>query len=156
MPEPIDLGPYRQQKRPTPLHGGGGGGTFDGMSIVDAKIAAAEARTDTKFAELVGELRVIERSTNGIKATTVLTGISVVAVVAAILSWGTAMFGTGMDAQTVADRAAVSVEMRMTEQLQTSIARYEEMTTRLDIISSENAERWAEVLAAVKASPATP
>lgn len=34
------------------LKGGDGGGTFNDMDVVDAKIAAAEARTDTKFVEL--------------------------------------------------------------------------------------------------------
>ena len=43
---PIDADPE------LPLHGGGGGGTSDGMEAVDAKIAAAEARTDTKLSEL--------------------------------------------------------------------------------------------------------
>jgi hypothetical protein len=35
-----------------PLKHGGGGGTYGGMEAVDAKIAAAEARTDVKFVEL--------------------------------------------------------------------------------------------------------
>lgn len=39
------------------LHSGGGGGTSGGMDTVDAKIAAAEARTDTKFAELRADLK---------------------------------------------------------------------------------------------------
>lgn len=39
-----------------PLFGGGGGGTLPPMEALDAKIAAAEARTDTKFAELRGDL----------------------------------------------------------------------------------------------------
>lgn len=38
------------------LKTGGGGGTSDGMDTVDAKIAASEARTDTKFAELRGDI----------------------------------------------------------------------------------------------------
>lgn len=39
------------------LKHGGGDGTSDGMETVDAKIAAAEARTDTKFAELRSDLK---------------------------------------------------------------------------------------------------
>lgn len=35
-----------------PLFGGGGGGTSNDMEALDAKIAAAEARTDTKLSEL--------------------------------------------------------------------------------------------------------
>ena len=38
------------------LKRGGGGGTLPPMETVDAKIAAAEARTDTKFAMLTGDL----------------------------------------------------------------------------------------------------
>lgn len=41
----------------TGLKPGGGGGTLPPMETVDAKIAAAEARTDTKFAELRGDLK---------------------------------------------------------------------------------------------------
>lgn len=138
------------------LKGGGGGGTSQGMDVVDAKIAAAEARTDTKFAEVVGELRLIERSTSGLKATIIVTGISVVALVAAILGWGTSMFGTGMDAQTVADRAALSVEQRLSAQLQTTAARYEELAAGLEAVSAENSERWGEVLDAIRADQAPP
>lgn len=39
------------------LKHGGGDGTSSGMDSVDAKIAAAEARTDTKFTELRGDLK---------------------------------------------------------------------------------------------------
>lgn len=133
-----------------------GGGTSGGMDVVDAKIAAAEARTDTKFAEVVGELRLIERSTSGLKATIIVTGISVVALVAAILGWGTSMFGTGMDAQTVADRAATSVEQRLSAQLQTTAARYEELAAGLEAVSAENSERWSEVLEAIRADRSSP
>ena len=48
---PVELEPE------LPLKHGGGGGTSGGMDAVDAKIAAAEARTDTKFAELRGDLK---------------------------------------------------------------------------------------------------
>lgn len=41
-----------------PLKDGDGGGTLPPMEVVDAKIAAAEARTDTKFAMMTGELAV--------------------------------------------------------------------------------------------------
>src|SRR5690554_4963001 len=92
------------------LQFGGGGGNSGGMDVVDAKIAAAEARTDAKFAQVIGELRTIEHATSGIKTTVVLTGLTAVALVVAIFGWGASMFGTGMDAQTVADRAAISVE----------------------------------------------
>ena len=43
MPEPIDLGEFRNQKRPELLHGGGGGGTSDGM---DTRLKLLEYRAD--------------------------------------------------------------------------------------------------------------
>lgn len=97
------------------------------MSEIDAKIAAAEARTDTKFAEMMGELRVIESSTRGTKATVIGTGIAAVALVVAIFTWGSQMFGVGMDAQSVADQAARSVEQRTAPQLQNLNVRYEHL-----------------------------
>lgn len=109
------------------LKSSGGGGTFEGMSEVDAKIAAAEARTDTKFAQLMGELRVIEGATRGIKTTVVGTGIAAVALVVAIFTWGSQMFGVGMDAQSIADQAARSVELRTAPQLDTLNSRYQNL-----------------------------
>lgn len=61
-PENLDL--YRRLKRENDrlqldveaLKHGGGGGTLPSVDVVDAKIAASEARTDTKFAELRGDL----------------------------------------------------------------------------------------------------
>ncbi len=98
-----------------PLHGGGGGGTFDGMSEVDAKIEAAEARTDTKFEKLLGELKLInqrmdsiERSTSGTKTTIIVTAIAALGLTVAIMAFGSQWFGLGMDAQQVSERAAQS------------------------------------------------
>ncbi|MBD7992870.1 hypothetical protein H9643_19010 [Ochrobactrum sp. Sa2BUA5] len=86
------------------------------MSEVDAKIAAAEARTDTKFAEMMGELRVItqklehvEKSTSGIRLNIWLAAATAVGLVVGIFSWGTSMFGVGMDAQSIADQSAKNV-----------------------------------------------
>ncbi len=83
------------------------------MSEVDAKIAAAEARTDTKFAEMMGELRLInqklehvEKSTSGIRLNIWLAAATAVGLVVAVFSWGTSMFGVGMDAQSIADQSA--------------------------------------------------
>lgn len=97
-----------------------GRSTFQSMSEVDAKIAAAEARTETKFATakgeltashaaIMGELRAIEKSTAGIKTTVVVTGIAAVGLVVAIFGWGSQMFGTGMDVQSVSDHSAKNV-----------------------------------------------
>ena len=95
------------------------------MSEVDAKIAAAEARTDTKFAEVVGELRLIEGATRGLKGTVIATGIAAVAVVIAVLGWGGQMFMSGMDTRIAADRAAQTaaeaVEQRMSDELQRAL-----------------------------------
>lgn len=107
------------------LKGGGGGGTFEGMEVVDAKIAAAEARTDTKFAELLGELRLInqqidhvEKSTGGLRSTVIGTGIGVVAVAIAVMAYGAQWFGIGMDAQQVSERAAQSALEKVQPQMQ--------------------------------------
>jgi RNA 3'-terminal phosphate cyclase len=85
------------------------------MDAVDAKIAAAEARTDTKFAELLGEMRLmnqrldhVEKSTSGMRSTVIGTGIGVVAVAIAVMAYGAQWFGVGMDAQQVSERAAAS------------------------------------------------
>ena len=93
-----------------PLQSGGGGSTFDGMeALIDAKVAAAEARTDTKFAEVLGELKAIKASTSGLKTTVILTGIGAIAVVVAIIAYGGSMFGTGLSVDTIAQHAAERV-----------------------------------------------
>lgn len=121
------------------MSSGGGGGTFDDMSAVDAKIAAAEARSDTKFAELLGELKLInvrldhvERTTGGMRSTVIGTGIGVVAVVIAVMAYGAQWFGVGMDAQAVADNAARSVVQTAQPQIDALNARYNEMNSKLD------------------------
>ena len=91
---------------------------------IDAKIAAAEAPTDTKFAELRIELRGISVSLaaiEGIKSTVVLTGITSVlaigAIVIGILAFGNDRFGAGMDASALANQAASrAVELALPRQ----------------------------------------
>lgn len=124
-----------------PLQQGGGGGTFDGMEVVDAKIAAAEARTDTKFAELLGELKLInqrmehvERSTSGMRSTVIGTGIGVVAVVIAIMAYGAQWFGLGMDAQQVAERAAQSSSQRIQPQIDGLSSSNTELNAKIDTL----------------------
>ena len=48
-----------ERERASTLNGGGGGAKFNGMDseLIDAKVAAAEARVDTEFAKLRGELQ---------------------------------------------------------------------------------------------------
>lgn len=85
---------------------GGGGPTSTGMEAVDAKIAAAEARTDTKFAQVLARLDAIEKSTHGMKTTVILTAIAAVGLVVAVMGWGNQMLGTGMNVQAISDHSA--------------------------------------------------
>ena len=77
----------------------------------ELRIQLAEARTDKKFAEMLGEVRTgfaalgarleaVERSTSGIRTTVITTaigtGIGVLALVVAIMSYGQTWFGIGV------------------------------------------------------------
>ena len=80
---------------------------------VEAQIAAAEARTDTKFAELRGDLRVILQTMaemrSGQRATQALvvgSAFAAVAVIIAALSFGATWFGLGINASDIASKAA--------------------------------------------------
>jgi hypothetical protein len=63
------------------LKSGGPGGTSGGMDVTDAKIAAAEARVDTKFAELKGALNqfATKNTVWGAVGTAVAIGLAVAA-----------------------------------------------------------------------------
>lgn len=80
----------------TGLKDGDGGGTSEGMSIVDAKIAAAEARTDAKFVEVLSELRAIKDTTKGTKTTVILAAIAAVGVAIGAMALGASQFGNGV------------------------------------------------------------
>jgi hypothetical protein len=142
MVELVQIDDYRPSSSSAEaLQTGGGGGTFDGMDTVDAKIAAAEARTDTKFAEMMGELRVIsgrldhvDKSTSGIKATVVAAAIGVLALTGGIFAYGSSMFATGMDAQAIAERAALAVEDRSAAQMEAVTARYDALSDQVGVI----------------------
>lgn len=96
------------------------------QSLVDAKIAASEARTDAKFAELRGDMRTgfadirtdfagilgeikemradiggrldhVEKATSGLRANIWFAAIAAVGLVAAMLAWGGDQFGRGLD-----------------------------------------------------------
>lgn len=129
-----------------------GSESLTGMSEVDAKIAAAEARTDTKFAEMMGELRLIrsdfstrldhvEKSTSGIKTTVVstgiVTGIAVIGLVVGIATWGSQMFGVGMDADSIARQAAQSVRQDTTSQINALDARHERLENSIGLLIEE-------------------
>ena len=80
---------------------------------IDAKIAAAEARTDTKFAELRIDLKGISVSLaalEGVKSTIIVTGLTSVlavgAIVIGVLAFGNDRFGAGMDSGAIANEAA--------------------------------------------------
>ncbi len=98
---------------------------------IDAKIQLSEARTDTKFERVLGEMRTgfaqlngrfdamtghingrfetlearltgVERTTSGLKATIIGTGIGVVVVVIAALGYGQQLFNNGFGARDIA------------------------------------------------------
>lgn len=91
---------------------------------IDAKLALVDARTDTKFAETLGEMRAGFAELRGdLKAldakvsalpskftfvSTVLgTGIAIAAIVLAVLAFGGQMFGQGFSADAIASKAAM-------------------------------------------------
>lgn len=80
----------------TGLKSGDGGGTYSDMSIIDAKIAAAEARTDAKFVEVLAELHAIKDTTKGTKTTIILTAIAAVGVAVGVMALGASQFGNGV------------------------------------------------------------
>ena len=116
---------------PPTLQQGGGGGTYDGMDLVDAKIAAAEARTDAKFAEVLGELKAMRvemshgPSTWSMVATMGGFTAATIAIVLAALAYGGQMFGVGMDAQQVSERAVQAVQ-KANQPLQDDVRRIAE------------------------------
>lgn len=86
----------------SPLQFGGGGGTYNGMDVVDAKIAAAEARTDTKFAQVLSRLDSIEKSTSGLRLNTWLAMATGVGLALAAMAFGATNFGNGIMVTTAA------------------------------------------------------
>lgn len=125
------------------LQDGGRDGTSDNMDVIDAKIAAAEARTDAKFAEMIGQLSTmraeingrldtmnaraehVEKSTAGIKTTVIVTAIAALGLTVAIMAFGSQWFGLGMDAQQISQRAAQSA-------VDSSKARIDDLDRKLD------------------------
>lgn len=134
MPKSGNVMPFPSGDSAASLQNGEGGGTFDDMEMMDAKIAAAEARTDTKFTEVLGELKRIETATSGTKTTVIATGIAAVALVVAIFGWGSQMFGTGLNAQSVAIQAANAAISASTSRFDTLDARYDKLDTQMSTI----------------------
>ena len=79
------------------LKRGGGGGMLPPMETVDAKIAAAEARTDTKFAELRGDLKNFA-SNSTVWAASATAIVSILGVLLAVMAFGGDRFDAGMGA----------------------------------------------------------
>lgn len=125
---------------------------IDKMSEVDAKIAASEARTDTKFAQLMGELSTmraeingrldvlgtrvehVEKSTAGTKTTIIVTAIAAIGLTASILAYGGQWFGLGMDAQQVADRAVQSSTQNLQPQINSLANSNVELNAKIDTL----------------------
>lgn len=114
MVSPVtNLDEYRNtlktETRERALKFGDGDGTSGGMDVLDAKIAAAEARTDTKFAALTGKLDLmnsrldgIKDATSGLSFNTWLAAGSAVGVVLAAMAIGVSQFGNGVMVTTAA------------------------------------------------------
>jgi DNA anti-recombination protein RmuC len=123
------------------------------MSEVDAKIAAAEARTDSKFAQVMGEFRLLnqrfdhfeqrlgkveqrldhhELVFSSLRLNIWLASATTVGLVIAILSWGTSMFGVGLDAQTIAEQAGKNAVLQVQPKIDAMGGRLDAMEGRLD------------------------
>lgn len=72
------------------------------MDMIDAKVAAAEARVDTKFEQLRGDLKDFAT-----KATVWQAAATIIAVVLAAIAFGGDRFDAGMG---LADKQAVQIE----------------------------------------------
>lgn len=83
-----------------PLRGNGGGGRLPPVDATDAKISAAEARTDTKFAELRRDLdQFATRETvwRGV-ASVIAAIVTAVGIILAVLAYGGDRFDAGVGA----------------------------------------------------------
>lgn len=84
-----------EERTPAPAFSGGPP-TGGDMSIIDAKIAASEARTDTKFAQVLARLDNIDERTKGLKANIWLATATAIGLVFAALAFGVGQFGNGV------------------------------------------------------------
>ncbi len=92
------------------LKSGDGGGTYTGMSIIDAKIAAAEARTDTKFAQVLARLDAIEKSTSGLRLNVWLAAATALGLGIAAMAFGASQFGNGIMVTTASVQEAMETK----------------------------------------------
>lgn len=100
-----------QPASPPVLKHGGGGGTSNGMETVDAKIAAAEARTDTKFAELRGDLA--KFATKGTVWGAMATALGIVLATASLAG---NRFDAGMSVRSSLEAVSAGQKVRDAEQ----------------------------------------
>ncbi len=114
------------------LKSGSSGGTFAGMDNVDAKIAAAEARVDTKFAELRGDL-----SNFATKGTVWGAVGTAVAIGLAVAAFGGDRFDAGMSSQSAV--AALAQEQRNRDEAQDK--KFDEILARLPVTKAVPADR---------------
>jgi hypothetical protein len=120
------------------IAGAGSGSGESGSQMTtpetELRIQLSESRTETKFAELIGhidqgfseirgEMRStnarldgVERSTAGIKATVILTGIASVALVVAILAFGQQWFGIGVSVRDIVHSAVSEYRIQSQQQ----------------------------------------
>ncbi|MFK3847898.1 hypothetical protein ACI2J5_00160 [Agrobacterium pusense] len=142
MNEPNNVTPFRGIKgnSAVPLQGGGGGGTFDGMEVVDAKIAAAEARTDAKFAEMMGELKAMRADLSHMPSTITMIGTIgaftgvMISIVLALFALSGQMFGIGMDAQQVSERAVQTASDRIQPKINDLAESNRDMSAKMDAL----------------------
>ena len=79
---------------------------------VQDMLAASEARTETKFAELRGDLRAIDAKLSHLPntwtmvITMISVGVGVAGILLAALAFGSGMFGQGFSASAIAKDAA--------------------------------------------------
>jgi hypothetical protein len=154
---PVNFGEYKRKLRgiaevgeaAEPLQHGGGGGTFGGMgpeAIIDAKIGAAEARVDTKFAELRLELQRLPGKATIWGAVASIAGIVVgaISLVLAVISFGGDRFDGGMSARTAVEDALhadrfrqAAQDAQLAAQLKAISAQNDELAKRIDTIGAQ-------------------
>lgn len=126
------------------LKPGGGGGTFDSMSVIDAKIAASEARTDTKFSEVMGELRLINQrlghvddSVKGTRLNTWLAAATALGLALAAMALGSSQFGNGVMVTTAAVEDASQAKKIAQENAEEVRALRQDITTFMQAIQQQ-------------------
>lgn len=89
----------------------------EAISRSDLKFAELIGRVDTGFVDIKGQISTvnarldgIEKSTTGLKTTIVGTGVAVVAVVIAVMTYGQAWFGIGVSTRDVVKAAVLEMQ----------------------------------------------